>query len=346
MWSSMSSAAVPARDRFEWFSDMVARTLEPVSLSVEDPSAFRAEVSVASLGAAVQVSAFSYSPLFSRRTPALIRQGDPEQYQLGLVTGSSMWMSQRRNESGLVVGDMLLWDTSYPWEAGAPSGGETVRAVILQLPKSALPLPAGKVERLLAQRIPGERGMGAILSRFIGTLGEHAAECGPQELARLGTIALDLATACLAQHVDAYDALPGEVRDRALRERIDVFIDDNLGSTELTPQAIAARHHISLRRLHQLFQGQPESIAASVRRRRLERCHADLVRPESHARPVQAIAARWGFTNAAVFSRAFRAAYGVTPTELRKQAGKPHCANDQKTLRAMHTPGRGPALGS
>ncbi|WP_329376479.1 helix-turn-helix domain-containing protein [Streptomyces sp. NBC_01351] len=326
---------------------MVANTLEPVSISVEDPGSFRAEVSVASLGPAVQVSAFSYSPLLSRRTPALIRQGDPEQYQLGLVTRSPMWMSQRRNESGLVVGDMMLWDTSYPWEAGAPSGvGEMVRAVILQLPKSALPLPAGKVERLLAQRIPGERGMGAILSRFIGTLGAHAAECGPHELARLGTIALDLATACLAQHVDAYDALSGEVRDQALRERINAFIDDNLDSTELTPQAIASRHHISLRRLHLLFRGQPESVAASVRRRRLERCAAELVRPGGHARPVHAIAARWGFTNAAVFSRAFREAYGLTPTELRRQAGHSSCTHDQKTVRAMHTPGRGPALGS
>ncbi|MEV7520261.1 helix-turn-helix domain-containing protein [Streptomyces sp. NPDC091371] len=342
----MSTAALPAADRFEWFSDMVAGTLEPVSISVEDPGAFRAEVAVASLGAAVQVSAFSYSSLHSRRTPALIRQGDPEQYQLGLVTRSPMWMSQRRNESGLVVGDMMLWDTSYPWEAGAPASGEMVRAVILQLPKAALPLPAGKVERLLAQRIPGERGMGAILSRFIGSLGAHAAECGPQELARLGSIALDLATACLAEHVDAYEELTGEVRDQALRERINAFIDDNLGSPELTPQAIAARHHISLRRLHLLFQEEPESVAASVRRRRLERCHADLLRPEASGRPVHAIAARWGFTNAAAFSRAFRETYGVTPTELRKQSGQHRCAHDQETVRAMHTPGRSRTLGS
>ncbi|MEO3823297.1 helix-turn-helix domain-containing protein [Actinomadura sp. B10D3] len=34
-------------------------------------------------------------------------------------------------------------------------------------------------------------------------------------------------------------------------------------------------------------------------------------------RPVSAIAARWGFADAAAFSRVFRAAYGLPPGEFR-----------------------------
>jgi AraC-like DNA-binding protein len=37
-------------------------------------------------------------------------------------------------------------------------------------------------------------------------------------------------------------------------------------------------------------------------------------------RPISAIAARWGFLRPADFSRAFRAAYGMTPRELRQTA--------------------------
>ncbi|MFF1491603.1 helix-turn-helix domain-containing protein [Streptomyces sp. NPDC058304] len=36
--------------------------------------------------------------------------------------------------------------------------------------------------------------------------------------------------------------------------------------------------------------------------------------------PVHTVARRWGFTNASVFSRVFREAYGTSPTEFRHWA--------------------------
>ncbi|ADI03680.1 AraC family transcriptional regulator [Streptomyces bingchenggensis BCW-1] len=72
--------------------------------------------------------------------------------------------------------------------------------------------------------------------------------------------------------------------------------------------------------LHTLFRRQEETVAASIRRRRLERCHADLTDPRLRRRSISAIAARWGFVRPADFSRAFRAAYGVAPRELRQAA--------------------------
>ncbi|MFD0380938.1 helix-turn-helix domain-containing protein, partial [Streptomyces sp. NPDC127112] len=44
-----------------------------------------------------------------------------------------------------------------------------------------------------------------------------------------------------------------------------------------------------------------------------------MLRPDLTRRPVHSIAARWGFSSAAVFSRAFRQAYGTSPTELRRR---------------------------
>lgn len=52
-------------------------------------------------------------------------------------------------------------------------------------------------------------------------------------------------------HLGRTPAGPGP---RALLERIDTFIDHNLGDPALAPQSIADRHHISVRRLHLLFQ--------------------------------------------------------------------------------------------
>ncbi|GAA2788117.1 hypothetical protein GCM10010470_23340 [Saccharopolyspora taberi] len=57
-----------------------------------------------------------------------------------------------------------------------------------------------------------------------------------------------------------------------------------------------------------------------IRQRRLERCRRDLTNPHLRQRPVHAIAARWGFTDPAHFSRIFRAAYGLSPSDYRHNA--------------------------
>ncbi|MFD4977396.1 helix-turn-helix transcriptional regulator [Streptomyces sp. NPDC058424] len=97
----------------------------------------------------------------------------------------------------------------------------------------------------------------------------------------------------------------------------------------MTPQTIADAHHISLRHLQQLFAENDTSPAAWIRHRRLERCCLDLADPHLNARPIQAIAARWGFTSPTHFSHLFRAAYGIPPRDYRNRPPKT-CANRQQ----------------
>ncbi|WP_256117847.1 helix-turn-helix domain-containing protein [Streptomyces sp. MnatMP-M27] len=155
---------------------------------------------------------------------------------------------------------------------------------------------------------------------YLAQLPQAARTCGPAELARLGAIGVDLAATLLAVRLGVQDTLPTETRNAVLLARIKAFIDHHLGDPELCPSAIAAHHHISVRTLHLLFQSEPETVSAWIRRRRLEHCHADLTDPRLRRRSISAIAARWGFLRPADFSRAFRAAYGVAPRELRQAA--------------------------
>ncbi|WP_143664745.1 helix-turn-helix domain-containing protein, partial [Streptomyces sp. NRRL B-24572] len=121
----------------------------------------------------------------------------------------------------------------------------------------------------------------------------------------------------LAGHIDASGLLPAETRRRALVARIGAFIEANLGDPGLTPTAIASRHHISVRTLHQLFSAEPEGVMATVRRRRLERCRQDLATPSLSKQPIGVIATRWGFSSPGEFSRVFKRAYGETPRQFR-----------------------------
>ena len=64
-------------------------------------------------------------------------------------------------------------------------------------------------------------------------------------------------------------------------------------------------------------------MAEWIRLRRLERCRRDLLDPALRWQPVSAIAARWGLTDPARFSRMFRSAYGVPRAEYRRLMGGP-----------------------
>jgi AraC-like DNA-binding protein len=117
--------------------------------------------------------------------------------------------------------------------------------------------------------------------------------------------------------------LPAE--PQRLRETIVLqvrkHIEMHLQDPELTPRAIALAHAISVRTLHEAFELTGESVGALIRRRRLERCYADLLTPSDDT--VSDVARRWGFRDSSYFSRAFRRHYGVAPRELKGARGLP-----------------------
>ncbi|MGW2997960.1 cupin domain-containing protein, partial [Streptomyces sp. NPDC001193] len=233
---------MPASERFDWFSDLVSREVMPTALRSERPAEFRAEAGVLDLEG-LRMARFTMSPLTSRRTAALVRRGDPEQYQLGLIRQGATALSQHRNASTAGAGDFLLWDTSRPSDTEV-SGSGTVRLTMLQFPRHVLPLRSQRLDELLARRMPAGSGLAAVLSSFLASLEDHELHGGPGELRALGTAAISLTAAFLAQQLDVEERLPAEVRAQALLRRILEFIEHNLGDPELTPSAVAARHNI------------------------------------------------------------------------------------------------------
>jgi AraC-like DNA-binding protein len=111
------------------------------------------------------------------------------------------------------------------------------------------------------------------------------------------------------------DTAGTDAAHRALLHRIREYIGRHLSDPDLSPEAIAAAHRISVRYLHRLFQNEGTTVSRWVQHRRLEECRRELGRPGRLSPAVAAVAHRWGFSNPAHFSRAFRAAYGMSPRE-------------------------------
>jgi AraC-like DNA-binding protein len=309
-----STDEVSAGDRADWYHDVVTRTVAPHRLLVTDPPSFHARIGVLGLGR-IEVSRHRHADHQALRTPELIRQSDPEHYVLALIRQGIKAISQNRNESVAGRGDMLFFDTSHPYVAGSPSPDDSV-TLLLCIPRELIALPMTRLDAALGSRLTADRGSGAVLRRFLTSLEDHGADCTPQELGVLEDVALALASGVLARELDVRDALPAETRESLLLQRVDAFIERHLGDPGLAPGIIAAHHGVSLRLLQRLFQGRGETVGASIRRRRLERCREDLVRTGD---PVQVIAGRWGFSSPAAFSRVFRDAHGMTPRDVRRQ---------------------------
>lgn len=309
-----STDDVSAADRADWYHDVVSRTVAPHHLLVTDPLSFHARIGVLGLGR-IEVSRHRHADHQALRTPKLIRQSDPEHYVLALIRQGTKGISQHRNESVAGHGDMLFFDTSHPYTAGSPSTDDSV-TLLLRIPRELIALPVARLDAALGSRLTADRGSGAVLRRFLTSLEHHGADCTPQELRVLERTILDLASGVLARELDVWDTLPTETRESLLLQRVDAFIERHLGDPDLAPGTIAAHHGVSLRLLQRLFQGRGETVVGSIRRRRFERCRADLVGTSD---PVQMIAGRWGFSSPAAFSRAFRDAHGVTPRDFRRQ---------------------------
>ncbi|MCX5204251.1 helix-turn-helix domain-containing protein [Streptomyces sp. NBC_00237] len=199
------------------------------------------------------------------------------------------------------------------------------RAFTLHLPQDLVPLPRERIRELFARGLPpADSGMSRVLAHYVQTVAEEAPSLDARTAARLGATALDLAGGFFAEQLSVRERLPPGARQQVLLAAVTAFIEDNLAAPHLAPETVAARHRVSVRQLHQLFRHQPETVAARIRRRRLERCQQDLAAPHLSALPVYAVGARWGLTNATGFSRAFRAAYGMTPGEYRRLALRIH----------------------
>lgn len=162
-----------------------------------------------------------------------------------------------------------------------------VSALQLTFPRSLLPLPPEQLERLAAVPLGPSSGVGSLASQLLIQFAAGMDEFTPAEAARLSTAALDVLATRLASELGSDSSLPPETHKRALLVRIHAFIQEHLGDPELSPGVIAAAHHVSIRTLHTLFNGQGETVAGWIRQRRLEATRRELSDPRRNAAPSQ-----------------------------------------------------------
>lgn len=248
------------------------------------------------------------------RTPELVAASPVPYFKISLQMEGHGIHRQHGREVDLQPGDLAIYDTTAPYELEFTG---PFRVLVMMLPHSRLQVPADTARDITAVRLDGSIGLGRVVSPFLATLGANLDELQGPAGVQLVQNAVQLLNTLLESEFQLA-RVAVDPRKAAL-ERIRDEIDRRLGDPDLTPSSIAEHEYISLRHLHSLFHDEGETVASYIRSRRLERIYIDLADPAQLDLPVAAIGARWGFGNAAHFSRTFKSVYGESPSDVRRR---------------------------
>ncbi|HEY3727017.1 MAG TPA: helix-turn-helix domain-containing protein [Solirubrobacteraceae bacterium] len=214
-------------------------------------------------------------------------------------------------ELAVKAGDVVLWDAMEPTEV------EIVEAFY----KRTLLFPRDQVFAVcprLAESpaLPSMEGSGSarLLVRYMNALALELPQLEPPAGAAAANAALELLRAAIEPNLPTSRS----ATRAAMRAEIGRYVRSHLQDPTLGPASIAHAYAMSVRALHALFEDVDASVAGLVRSERLGRCLEDLQRPNGGS--VTDIAFRWGFCDAAHFSRVFKREFGATPSEVRQVA--------------------------
>lgn len=299
---------------FDHWRHLVAESFVPLVTQTGDPEGFSGRMRSRLLDRVciVEVSASSHEV---HRTPALIAHSGQRYFKLSLQLEGTGLLIQDYREAVLRPGDLAIYDTDRPYTLAFE---EQARMMVVMFPYDALSLPPECVGQLSAVRMAAGGGLTSIVGPFIAGLAENLDVLNGPSGSRLTANALDLVSTMLHAELSM---TPDKMKPQALlATSVREYIEANLSDPALSPATIAAAHFISTRHLHNVFHESGATVAGWIRTQRLERTRRDLRDPLHAGVSVGTVAARWGFLDAAHFSRTFRDAFGQSPSDWRRSA--------------------------
>ncbi len=206
-------------------------------------------------------------------------------------------------------GDLIVFSTDVDFRVDLSEG---MGCVLFLLPARALGLSDEVIRKQSLAVIRGDAGLGLLMARTLGTLGDDLATLTGRGATRVVSSMASLAAAMLLREAEQRDAITS-----VGIEDVCGFIDAHLGDSSLTAQRVADAHFIALRTLQYQLQREGTTVSRLIRERRLDRARRDIGDPHD-PRPIAEIAKACGFASPAHFSREFKQAYGASPSDYRR----------------------------
>jgi AraC-like DNA-binding protein len=261
--------------------------------------------------------------------------------EFSLLEASPQTISGRVEESNGAVWLALLISGTYELNDGGrciplkcgdiiygPGGRDSTLEVTDEFRLLYVNIPSGLLHpRLLNPgtmqpgALPTQAGGNRVFAAMLASIADNLSDLTAAQMRPIEMSLSEFIIAALAEE-SSFRSFGNVARSNHFH-RICQAIESVLGDPELSVRSIAESQHASSRYVQKLFEEAQLSFGQYVRQRRLAQCRKDLASAAYQNLSILDICFRWGFNDAAHFSRSFRAEFGVTPREYRQsQLGK------------------------
>lgn len=257
---------------------------------------------------ALRMSVVDASQLCLRRQQHEVAQVSSHHYYCVFQLAGSACMAQGDAREVLSVGEIMFIDNTQP-STFAYSDASRQLSLILPYDLVGLILPNRRI--VGGHKIAAGAALGGVATQLLlatraqGELSVPESEVVLECTLKLLRPALDASLQQVAPH------------ERLFRKGLDV-IDQRIREAELCPEFVAQEIGVSTRGLYRIFAEHGLVVAQYIKHRRLDLC-AQTLRQGGSGEKLAVIGYSWGFSNSSYFTTAFKARFGVSPSQYRKR---------------------------
>lgn len=259
---------------------------------------------------AVTVSACRDTTL--RRVPRPLEGRLLDHFGLKIVLDGTMKVGEGAGQNDARAGDGLFIDLTQPLHLEYAGGDGAATVLTLWVPRGRASRELTSPATLHGQVFRNDRPAVSFLGATARALHAELDRISQSEFDQLVSGFFNLAASVLAT-ADAPVSAPSELESFGTICR---FIETNLAVRDLGAEKLARTFGLSRASLYRLFEP-VGGVASYIRASRLNQARLELQAVGLANRRIGPIAYQSGFRSVTAFNRAFREAYGQTPSEVR-----------------------------
>ena len=308
----LDTASLSAGDRPDAVRESFSSTGIPWSMSFEgSESSLRQRTYGWKLSEGVGLLQQSGTGARIGRGPKQLRVAAPHRMTVAIQLESTGYYERHNEQMTIQPGELWMVDQTeaadYFWTG---SGG----CKVVSIDYDALALSPERVREVIP-RLRRSPLYGLVLAQ-IERLDLDGDRLEPVHAQRMIGAALSELVRAMILTASSDDRGVEEGLHETLYARMADYIESHLAERGLNSNRIARAHNVSVRHLYNVWsRNNVVPIAEWVMQRRLESARLELASVGPRGVAISTIAQRWGFADSTHFSRRFRAAFGLTPSE-------------------------------
>ncbi|MDO5103114.1 MAG: helix-turn-helix domain-containing protein [Lautropia sp.] len=315
MRRQFKTADVAVRHELDYWQEAVCSTYFPLSIESESDGPIKGALDAWEFeGRQMSISSLASAPACYSRSQQHIGSDEAPCYLITVPCLSGIHFEQDGKRIRCEPGTFIVERSDLPYRFGYTDFNQVM---VLKVPEVVLHERVGRRFRPAGLAFDSQQGLGRV---FLAQLRAVYNEL-PQLNEAAQTMLLDQLIdhlGLIIQHDDRvlHSEAPGMAAFHLAN--IERFILTHLSDGNLTPERIATGCGMSVRYLYKLLGAQDTSPNRLVYEKRLLAVYRQLADPRVR-QPIAELAYAHGFNDPAHFSRAFRARFGASPSEVRRR---------------------------